>query len=138
VQILVFSWWPGALSVLSDMLRSSDMSHVYGEGKGGLAHALSAFCDGNASSAALSGADVTAQRAFGHAAGSGSTGPCRMHGGGGNKLYMQSAAKGAARVLLLPLKDANAGLNLSEAQHVLLLEPSIDLACEAQARFHHM
>jgi hypothetical protein len=51
---------------------------------------------------------------------------------------MQSSAKGVARVLLLPLKDAGAGLNLSEAQHVLLMEPSIDPACEAQARVRHM
>jgi hypothetical protein len=32
-QILVFSWWPGALSVLGDALRSNGVPHVYGEGK---------------------------------------------------------------------------------------------------------
>ena len=35
-------------------------------------------------------------------------------------------------MLLLPLKDAGAGLNLSEAQHVLLMEPALSPAMEAQ------
>lgn len=38
------------------------------------------------------------------------------------------------QVLLLPLKDAGAGLNLTEAQHVLLMEPTVSPAMEAQAR----
>ena len=36
-------------------------------------------------------------------------------------------------VLLLPLKRAAHGLNLTEAQHVILVEPVIDPGLEAQA-----
>lgn len=36
-------------------------------------------------------------------------------------------------VLLLPLKKAGAGLNLTEATHVILMEPSMDVSMESQA-----
>jgi E3 ubiquitin-protein ligase SHPRH len=39
----------------------------------------------------------------------------------------------SCNVLLLPLKRAGAGLNLTEATHVLLVEPSLNPALEAQA-----
>lgn len=37
------------------------------------------------------------------------------------------------KVLLLPLKKAGAGLNLTEARHVILVEPSMNVSLEAQA-----
>lgn len=37
------------------------------------------------------------------------------------------------KVLLLPLKKAGAGLNLTEAKHVMLVEPSMNVSLEAQA-----
>lgn len=37
------------------------------------------------------------------------------------------------KVLLLPLKKAGAGLNLTEAKHVILVEPSMNVSLEAQA-----
>lgn len=36
-------------------------------------------------------------------------------------------------VMLLPLRRAGAGLNLTEAQHVILMEPSMNVTLEAQA-----
>ncbi|CDF77479.1 unnamed protein product [Chondrus crispus] len=39
----------------------------------------------------------------------------------------------AAGVLLLPLKKAAAGLNLTEARHVVLMEASMDVSMESQA-----
>jgi len=36
-------------------------------------------------------------------------------------------------VLLLPLHRAGAGLNLTEASHVVLVEPSMNISLEAQA-----
>lgn len=36
-------------------------------------------------------------------------------------------------VILLPLRRAGAGLNLTEARHVILMEPSMDVSLEAQA-----
>lgn len=42
-----------------------------------------------------------------------------------------------ARVMLLQLKHAAAGLNIVEAQHALLMEPSTDPAVEAQVLTLH-
>lgn len=44
-----------------------------------------------------------------------------------------TSAGGAPRVLLLLLGQGGKGLNLTEAQHVVLLEPILDPALEAQA-----
>ncbi len=44
-----------------------------------------------------------------------------------------SAAVGGARVLLLLVSQAGRGLNLTEAQHVVMVEPLLDPALEAQA-----
>jgi hypothetical protein len=134
LQVLVFSYWPGALDVLGAALRQNDVPHVYGAGKNGLTAALSAFCDGHAPSAALKHADVASDSL--HAGAGGKFSAKRTYAGGFNSEPMpwdlQHRAKGAPRVLLLPLKDAGAGLNLSEAQHVLLMEPSLSPAMEAQ------
>ncbi|KXZ52879.1 hypothetical protein GPECTOR_8g26 [Gonium pectorale] len=45
----------------------------------------------------------------------------------------KQAAQAKPRVLLLQLKQGGAGLNLTEAQHVVLMEPQLDPAAEAQA-----
>jgi E3 ubiquitin-protein ligase SHPRH len=44
---------------------------------------------------------------------------------------------GDVRVLLLPLKSGGNGLNLIEATHVILIEPSINPSVEAQAIGKH-
>jgi E3 ubiquitin-protein ligase SHPRH len=45
----------------------------------------------------------------------------------------EAPSMAAPRVLLLPLKQGQAGLTLVGAQHVVLLEPQLDPAAEAQA-----
>jgi hypothetical protein len=42
----------------------------------------------------------------------------------------------APRVLLLLIKQGGNGLNLTEAQHVILVEPLLSPALEVRARFH--
>ncbi|EFJ51898.1 hypothetical protein VOLCADRAFT_87560 [Volvox carteri f. nagariensis] len=46
---------------------------------------------------------------------------------------VKQVVQGKPRVLLLQLKQGGAGLNLTEAQHVVLVEPQLDPAAEAQA-----
>ncbi len=46
---------------------------------------------------------------------------------------VEAFKRGDANVLLLPLHRAGAGLNITEATHVLLVEPSLNPALEAQA-----
>ena len=50
-----------------------------------------------------------------------------------NETKMGSAADLDARVLLMPLRRGANGLNLTSAQHVILLEPVMDPGAEAQA-----
>lgn len=97
MQILVFSWWPGALSVLGEALKANGVPHALGEGKHGLKSALAAFCSANASDAALRGADVTQQRGADVAA---QLGGYRGGGGGGGAHmgHIQRKAAGSAQV----------------------------------------
>jgi E3 ubiquitin-protein ligase SHPRH len=64
--------------------------------------------------------------------------PCLVgSGGGGGALAATLAAfrrpDGPARIILLPIARGGNGLTLTEAQHVLLVEPQLDLGAELQA-----
>lgn len=60
----------------------------------------------------------------------GSTVTSSIHFG---KVVSSFKSQETGAVLLLPLKRAGAGLNIVEAQHVVLVEPSMDIALERQA-----
>eukprot|EP00850_Spirogloea_muscicola_P023159 SM000333S12561 [mRNA] locus=s333:34643:42565:- [translate_table: standard] len=56
-----------------------------------------------------------------------------FQGKGGNKLAEDNKSGGNVSCLLLPVQQGANGLNLVEAQHVLLVEPLLNPAAEAQA-----
>jgi hypothetical protein len=131
VQILVFSMWNDVLGLLSHALSGSHVPHIWGRGKRGLREALGLFRTSNASNEASAGANDI------NAAGQ-STSPARSALRRGSRLRVGHKRKLAdpepARVLLLQMSQAAAGLNLTEAQHALLVEPSTNPAIEAQVR----
>lgn len=136
VQVLVFSAWNDVLSLLAHALRAVGVPHLQGKGKAGLRDALSAFCSaGEATGASVRDRDVTAHLDDGASTSAAPAGRRRSSAGGGVVRAGQKRKRGAApRVLLLQLKQAAAGLNLTEAQHALLVEPSTNPATEAQVR----
>jgi hypothetical protein len=53
LQILVFSFWPGALDALGQALQQQEVPHIFGAGGAALTSAIRQFCDDNASAEAL-------------------------------------------------------------------------------------
>ena len=105
-KILVFSEWEDALRVTAAALRANGIAvaHPGGGGKK-LRDAVEAF------------AAARNERALGAPSGAAEA----------------SVADSDARVLLMPLRRGANGLNLTSAQHVILLEPVMDPGAEAQA-----
>jgi hypothetical protein len=147
VQILVFSAWQDVLDLLHHDLATAAVPHLYGKGKPGLSKALASFTSASDSGATLKDADVTAKLtapAPSTAAAAGASTSARGGGAvsavqgalarGSKRKATDAAAEAAPRVLLLLLKQAAAGLNLTEAQHALLVEPSTNPSTEAQVR----
>lgn len=121
MQMLVFSAWPEVLELLAHSLDGHGVPYLAGKDKASLQRALDAF-DGSRETAAHAveqhgGATIHRPRGL---AGRRK----RPRGSGG--------AAAEPRVLLLLLKQAAAGLNLVQAQHVLLIEPSTNPSVEAQ------
>jgi hypothetical protein len=142
LQVLIFSTWGDVLELLHHALTRQAIPHIYGKGKHGLAKALASFCTMMDSGIALEDVDVTPSlhAAAPHAL-SLSGVPADVLPTADGMLPRRRQAvpgkrplEGEPRVLLLLLKQAAAGLNLTEAQHAILVEPSINPATEAQVR----
>ncbi|KAG2482055.1 hypothetical protein HYH03_018991 [Edaphochlamys debaryana] len=74
--------------------------------------------------------------AYGETPGSAGATPAGRTPGAGRRGALRGAARAPhvkPRVLLLQLRQGGAGLNLTEAQHVVMVEPQLDPALEAQA-----
>jgi E3 ubiquitin-protein ligase SHPRH len=102
-KILVFSEWQDVLELLAHALSANQVPFVYVKGKPQMSKALKQF---------KLKASCNSQGAV---SGDGHTHPL------------------GASVLMLPVKLGANGLNLIEAQHVILIEPLLDPAKEAQA-----
>jgi len=121
MQMLVFSAWPDVLELLGHSLQEHSLPYLYGKTKHALQRALDGFGGGETAASADAveqAGGATIQRPRGLAGRR-----KRRAGGDGDE---------EPRVLLLQLKQAAAGLNLVQAQHVLLIEPSTNPAVEAQ------
>lgn len=117
--MLVFSAWSEVLELLAHSLDDHGVKYLSGKDKASLQRALDTF-DGSrqdATQAVTQAGGCTVHRARGLA---------------GRKRRARIADDAVPRVLLLQLKQAAAGLNLVQAQHVLLIEPSTNPAVEAQ------
>lgn len=140
--MLIFSTWGDVLELLHHALTSQTIPHLYGKGKPGLAKALASFCATMDSGIALKDVDVTPSLDAGPSPAAPSTSGVAANvqpRADGMLLRRRQAARdgkrkleGEPRVLLLLLKQAAAGLNLTEAQHAILVEPSTNPATEAQ------
>jgi hypothetical protein len=132
MQILVFSTWTDVLGLLSHALSRNHVTHLWGRGKRGLREALTLFCSSSNASKALTAAlAANDSEAAGPSTSTHQRSPLRrspVRVGGKRK----KAEPEEARVLLLLMNQAAAGLNLTEAQHALLVEPSNNPAMEAQ------
>lgn len=120
--MLVFSAWSEVLELLAHSLDSHGVRYLSGKDKASLHKALDAFDTSRAEAkeAVEVRGGATIRRPRGLA--------------GRKKRPRADDGGGEPRVLLLQLKQAAAGLNLVQAQHVLLIEPSTDPAVEAQVR----
>ena len=112
-KVLVFSTWVEALEIVAHALATNGVRAVLAKGRAELGRTVAAFRK-NGSSSAASAAAVPPPRSASAASSS-------------------SSSSLPPRVLLLPAKQGAAGLNLTEAQHVVFLEPWLDPAAEAQA-----
>lgn len=133
LQVLVFSTWPDVLDVLHHALHMASVPHLRAKGKAGLANALTTFSTTQATPS-LKQADVTPSLSATTAA---VTCCAPRRKGAAAEAKRAAAAPAAPRVLLLLLSQAAAGLNLTSAQHVLLVEPSTNPATEAQVWCYH-
>jgi E3 ubiquitin-protein ligase SHPRH len=118
-KIIVFSEWEDALRVTAAALRANGVvvAHPGGGGKK-MRDAVEAFAAKRSE---------RSERAL--VPGTGTAGAL------GVKTATADTARGSeeARVLLMPLRRGANGLNLTSAQHVILLEPVMDPGAEAQA-----
>ncbi|CAG9460083.1 unnamed protein product [Pedinophyceae sp. YPF-701] len=152
-RIIVFSEWMGVLELVSHALTTNRVPHALARGGGkGLQDALRALratpeddaapVAPDDSAAAPSVAQLHAQNAGATPArprkAAHSTRASKRRRGGalpwsrGGRKGLRGAG-GAAQVALLPLRVGANGLNITEAQHVVFVEPLLDPAVEAQA-----
>ena len=122
-KIIVFSEWEDALRVTAAALRANGVvvAHPGGGGKK-MRDAVEAF----AAKRSVSNLSLVSERSL--VSGTGTAGD-----GGETTATTANALGEEARVLLMPLRRGANGLNLTSAQHVILLEPVMDPGAEAQA-----
>ncbi|KAG0590383.1 hypothetical protein M758_1G090700 [Ceratodon purpureus] len=108
-KVLVFSEWQGVLDVVEHALTTNHITYarVKGGGPTQMNAAISRFRGVES--------DPTASKKS------------------GKKLAKVDETQGPVQVLLMPIKLGANGLNLVEAQHVILLEPLLNPSMEAQA-----
>lgn len=111
-RVLVFSTWKDLLELLSHALAANGLPHLYPRSAKKFEAAVAEFRTGHAAAVAAAG-----QAGSSKAAQKGGSGAPSKH----------------PQVLLLLIKQGANGLNLTEAQHVVLCEPLLDPAVEAQA-----
>lgn len=158
-KVIVFSSWQDGLDIVSHALRANGVSHAYGRGRKGFLKALEQFKGSKVDEAEAVGTTAAAgidtgpeqegdppdqhgsqvepqqqrqQHEESTKAASPSAGPSSSPG---IRRRNSGSSHGTAgpRVLLLLVQQGAAGLNLTEAQHVVLLEPLLDPAQELQA-----
>eukprot|EP00887_Chlorella_sp_A99_P002685 scaffold6.g2685.t1 len=119
-RVLVFSTWKDVLVLLAHALAANGLPHLYPKcGGKRFEAAVAEFRSGHAE--ALAAAKRQAQEEAGPRSGA-------------RRAGTRSATPPAGpRILLLLIKQGGNGLNLTAAQHVVLVEPLLDPAAEAQA-----
>lgn len=120
-RLLVFSSWRDVLALVAHALQGNEVHYLFPTGSKGFAQDIARF----------RGLPwLEAKHGLPRAEGLGAV-PSRCSAAADSTAAHMSCD--APRVLLLLIKQGGKGLNLTEAQHVVLAEPQLDPAAEAQA-----
>lgn len=118
-KIIVFSSWKESLELLSHAMDANNIPHLYPKSRKVFNQAIMLFKDHN---------EPTKEKDLGASCKGDSLNYSKM-----GPSSSKASPPSKVRVLLLLLKQGGNGLNLQNAQHVILIEPMLDPAEEAQA-----